>query len=131
MFQDNGDGSLSFGIEQEDGSFAWVDARGAFPQGPVRVVIAFHNYTGTKDGSGPGFNGNQSPSTGGFTWHWDDLAVHAQSATPSETYFGGNTADLIVTPAGCVAFAQGQRSLTGSTDVAPLFLCEGDQPLDL
>lgn len=130
-FRDNGDGSLSFGIEQDDGSFAWVTSPGAFPTGPVRVVIAFHNYTGTKDGNGPGYNGNVSPSTGGFTWHWDDLEIYAQSATPSVDYFGGTNADRIVTPAGCVAFAQGQKTLLGNTDIAPMFHCVGDELLDL
>ncbi len=131
IFRDNGDGTLSFGIEQDDSSFAWINAPGAFPSGPVRVVIAFHNYTGTKDGNGPGFNANQSPSTGGFTWHWDDLVVYAEYSTASVEYFGGTSADRIVTPDGCIAFAQGQRTLLGNTDVAPLFHCVGDELLDL
>lgn len=129
-FRDNGNGTLSFGIEQPDNTFAWVEAPGAFPQGPVRVVVAFHNYTGTKDGSGPGFGGNLSPSLGGFTWHWDELLVHADTATPSIEYFGGTSADRIVTPNGCIAFAQGQRTLTGNTDITPRFHCEGDNPIE-
>lgn len=130
-FRDNGDGTLSFGVESADGSFDWATAPGAFPSGPVRVVIAFHNYTGTKDGNGPGFDGNESASTGGFTWHWDDLTVAAASATPSVTYFGGTDAGRIVTPDGCVAFAQGQRTFTHNADVAPRFHCDGDPDLDL
>lgn len=88
VFRDNGDGNLSFGIEQADGPFAWVEAPGSFPEGSVRVIIAFHNYTGTKDGNGPGFNSNASPSTGGFTWHWDNLSVVADTATPTLDFFG-------------------------------------------
>ncbi len=129
VFRDNGNGTLSFGIEQADNTFSWVEAPGAFPDGPVRVVVAFHNYTGTKDGNGPGFGGNLSPSTGGFTWHWDNLSVDADTATPSQDYFNGTSADRIVTPAGCIAFAQGQRTLTGNTDIAPLFHCNGDSDL--
>jgi hypothetical protein len=130
-FRDNRDGTLSFGVEQADGSFAWVTAPGAFPDGPVRVVIAFHNYTGTKDGDGPGFSGNESPSAGGFTWHWDNLAVYADSAIPSITHFGGVSADRIVTPDGCIAFAQGQRHSPNNTDVSPQLHCIGDAALDL
>ncbi len=131
IFRDNGNGTLSFGIEQADGTSAWVEAPGSFPQGPARVVVAFHNYTGTKDGNGPGFNGNESPSTGGLTWHWDNLSVYAEKATPSADYFGGNSADRIITPDGCVAFAQGQRTLLSNTDVAPKFHCNGDDELEL
>lgn len=129
IFRDNGNGTLSFGIERVDGKFAWVEAPGAFPTGPVRVVIAFHNYTGTKDGNGPGFGGNLTPSIGGFTWHWDRLAVYANSATPAEDYFGGTSAERIVTPPDCVAFSQGQRSLSSNTDITPMFHCEGDDDL--
>ncbi len=130
VFRDNGNGTLSFGIELTDNSYAWVDAPGAFPQGPVRVVIAFHNYTGTKDGNGPGYNGNLSPSTGGFTWHWDNLSIDADSATPSLEYFEGTSADRIVTPSGCIAFAQGQRTLLSNTDIAPRLQCNGDDDLE-
>jgi hypothetical protein len=131
VFRDNGDGTLSFGIERDDGGFDWVEAPGSFPDGPARVIVAFHNYTGTKDGNGPGFESNLSPSTGGFTWHWDDLKVRAKTATPSIDYFGGTSSDRIVTPPGCVAFAQGQRTTTNNTDVSPRFHCDGDAPLDL
>ena len=131
VFRDNGNGTLSFGIEQADNTFAWVEAPGSFPEGPVRVVVAFHNYTGTKDGNGPGYSGNLSPSTGGFTWHWDDLSVDADTATPSSEYFGGTSAERIVTPSGCIAFAQGQRTLLSNTDVAPRLHCIGDPDLDL
>ncbi len=131
VFRDNGDGTLSFGIERDDGAFDWVEAPGAFPDGPVRVIVAFHNYTGTKDDNGPGFESNLSPSAGGFTWHWDDLTVMADATTPSLEYFGGVSADRIVTPPGCIAFAQGQRTVTHGKDVLPLLHCEGDAPLDL
>jgi|GEM_PF-3109681 len=123
VFKDNGDGTLSFGID-DGNNMHWVTAPGAFPDGPVRVVVAFHNYTGTKDGDGPGYDNNVSPTTGGFTWHWDNLAVTAGSATPSATFFGGHTADRIVTPDGCIAFSQGQRTLTNNTDIAPRLICD-------
>jgi hypothetical protein len=131
IFRDNGNGTLSFGIEQAGGKFTWVEAPGAFPNGPARVVIAFHNYTGTKDGNGPGFGGNFSPSTGGFTWHWDRLAVYAKSATPAKEYFDGFSAERIVTPPDCIAFAQGQRTVLSNRDIAPLFHCDGDDRIDL
>ena len=131
VFRDNGNGTVSFGVQQADNTFAWVDAPGSFPQGPVRVVVAFHTYTGTKDGNGPGFGGNLSPSSGGFTWHWDNLSVHASAATPSIDFFGGTSAERIVTPSGCIAFAQGQRTLVSNTDVAPRLHCTGDDALDL
>jgi len=93
------------------------------------VVIAFHNYTGTKDGDGPGFRGNVSASQGGFTWHWDTLSVMADSAVPSHEYFGGHNAERIVTPNNCVAFSQGQRESPNNTDILPRFHCEGDSGL--
>ena len=125
VFRDNGDGTLTFGVAEGPGGtdFHWVTAPGSFPDGPVRVVIAFHNYTGTKDGNGPGFDNNLSPSTGGFTWHWDNVAVWADSATPSRQFFGGNSPDRIVTPNGCVAFAMGQRDNPHHTDIEPEFRC--------
>jgi len=129
VFRDNGNGTLSFGIEQADNTFTWVEAPGSFPQGDVRVVVAFHNYTGTKSGNGPGFSGNLSPSTGGFTWHWDNLSVKADKSTPSIDYFGGVNADRIVTPSGCIAFSQGQRSSPHDKDIAPRLHCNGDDDL--
>ena len=122
VFRDNGNGTLSFGIDSGT-EMHWVTAPGSFPDGPVRVVIAFHNYTGTKDGNGPGFDGNVSPTVGGFTWHWDNLAVIADKATPSEQFFNGTSADRIVTPDGCVAFSQGQRGTGHNTDIAPELRC--------
>ncbi len=126
VFRDNGDGTLSFGIAEGAGGtdMSWVTAPGSFPDGPVRVVVAFHNYTGTKDGDGPGQYGNLSPSTGGFTWHWDNLVVMADKSTPSESFFGGNSADRIVTPDNCVAFSQGQRGTEHHTDIPPEFACK-------
>nr|MBX2839964.1 hypothetical protein [Gammaproteobacteria bacterium] len=129
IFRDNGNGTLSFGIEESDNTFRWVEAPGSFPDGPVRVVIAFHNYTGTKSGNGPGFNNNLSPSTGGFTWHWDNLSIEADSYTPALDYFGGTNADRIVTPSGCVAFAQGQRDQPYHRDILPRLHCIGDDDL--
>ncbi|MDB4512226.1 hypothetical protein N9060_02050 [Arenicella sp.] len=129
IFRDNHDGTLSFGIEGADGRFDWVQAPGSFPSGPVRVVIAFHNYTGTKDGNGPGFDNNLSPSQGGFTWHWDELSIKAASATPSLDYFGGTSAARIVTPNDCIAFAQGQRQNPNNNDISPRFHCAGDADL--
>ena len=122
IFRDNQDGTLSFGI-RENGVMRWTTAPGAFPDGPVRVVVAFHTYTGTKSGQGGGYDGNLSPSEGGFTWHWDNLAVMAETATPAADWFGGVSADRIVTPDGCIAFSQGQRGLPHRLDVAPEFRC--------
>ena len=129
IFRDNGDGTLAFGIESAAGQFDWVEAPGSFPDGPARVVVAFHNYTGTKDGNGPGFNDNVSPSQGGFTWHWDELLIKADSAEPSLDYFGGFNAERVVIPRNCVAFSQGQRQVPSNTDVLPRFHCEGGSDL--
>lgn len=63
-FTDDGNGTLTFSIERQDGSFQSVSMPGAFPEGPVRVVFSDHNYTPEKE---------SEPI--GFTWHWDDLAV--------------------------------------------------------
>ncbi len=70
FFRDNGDGTLTFGIEREDGTYRELTGQGAFPSGEVRVVFADHNYTPTKavrEGQVAG------PIT--FTWHWDDITV--------------------------------------------------------
>ena len=127
VLRDNGDGTISFGIaEGANGTdMHWVTTAGTFPDGPVRVVVAFHNYTGTKSGNGPGHDGNVSPSTGGFTWHWDNLVVKAESTIGSPWFFGGDSADRIVTPDDCVAFSQGQRGTNHHTDIAPEFRCAG------
>jgi len=130
ILRDNGNGTLAFGIESADGSFSWVETSGSFPTGAVRVVIAFHNYTGTKNGDGPGFDDNASPSQGGFTWHWDNLAIKANKATPSEQYFNGHNAERIVTPTGCVSFSQGQRENPGNKDIEPRFHCIGDADIE-
>ncbi|MEM8705419.1 MAG: S-layer homology domain-containing protein [Actinomycetota bacterium] len=128
IFRDNGDGTLSFGIQEANGSFHWVTAPGSFPSGKVRVVIAFHTYTGTKDGNGPGFDNNNSPSTGGFTWHWDNVEVFAESTQSSFSYFGGHDAEHMVVPDYCIAFTQGTRDIPNGTDIDPTFVCE-DQTL--
>lgn len=65
FFRDNGDGTLTFGIEKEDGNFETISATGSFPSGDVRVVFADHNYTPRKD----------EPSDITFTWHWDNIAI--------------------------------------------------------
>lgn len=130
IFRDNLDGTLSFGIEREDGTFAWISQEGSFPEGPVRVVVAFHNYTGIKDGHGPGFDGNYSASDGGASWHWDNLAVYADSSVPAVDYYGGDDPHHIVVPDGCVSFSQGQRNIPWHTDVAPRFMCGNDTVLD-
>ena len=129
VFRDNGDGTLSFGVERADGTFAWATAPGSFPSGPVRVVVAFHNYTGLKDGEGPGWQGNHSPSQGGLTWHWDDLTVRAATSTPSIDWYGGLDPDHIVTPDGCIAFSMGMKNIPWETDVLPRFSCPGDTPI--
>ncbi len=63
IFRDNGDGTLTFGVEREDGSFEELTVSGSFPSGPVKVVFADHNYTPNKLG----------PTS--FTWHWDNIEV--------------------------------------------------------
>jgi len=68
FFRDNGDGTLTFGVEKADGSFETVSAPGSFPEGEVRVVFADHNYTPRKD----------LPPGGTFTWHWDDIQIFAR-----------------------------------------------------
>lgn len=65
FFRDNGNGTLTFGIEQANGTFFEYSRPGRFPSGPVRVVFADHNYTPTKDN--PGIT---------FTWHWDNIGVY-------------------------------------------------------
>jgi len=65
-FRDNGDGTLTFGLELSDGSFHELTGPGQFPAGPVRVVFADHSYTPTKD---------LGPVGSRFTWHWDNLTV--------------------------------------------------------
>jgi len=129
IFRDNGDATLAFGIETVDGHFQWVEAPGSFPSGPVRVVIAFNSYIGVNNGNGPGFNGNLSPSKGGFTWHWDELTAVAHDATPSIEYFGGNNANRIVTASNCIAFSQGLRLSTHHRNISPCFHCLGDAGL--
>lgn len=130
IFRDNGDGTLAFGIENEGGHFSWVNAPGAFPSGSVRVMIAFHNYIGTKGGDGPGANGNVSPSKGGFTWHWDELEVKAKKAVSSMNYYNGTNPERIVTPDNCIAFTQGQREFSHHRDILPRFHCVGDADLE-
>lgn len=123
------DGLTWFGMEQEDGTFAWRADDIDWPEGPVRVVLKFHGYTNTKSGQGPGFDGNLSASEGGFTWHWDDFQVEAESAVNSQVYYdavGGTHADHFVTHQypGCVAFAQTPRGAPVNQDtVEPVISC--------
>ena len=64
IFRDNGNGTLSYSIQKEDGSFKTVTTSGRFPSGPIRVVFADHNYTPDKD---------ITPIS--HTWHWDNISV--------------------------------------------------------
>ncbi|MEM7339189.1 MAG: hypothetical protein AAF467_11105 [Actinomycetota bacterium] len=66
IFRDNGDGTLTYAVQQADGSFYEVSRAGRFPSGPVRVVFADHNYTPLKAENG-------RPDT--FTWHWDNIVI--------------------------------------------------------
>lgn len=122
------DGLTWFGIEETDGDFVWRADDIDWPEGPVRVVLKFHGYTNTKSGTGPGFNGNESPSVGGFTWHWDDFAVEADSAINSADFYdslGLTHDDHFVTHPypGCVAFAQGQRNAPNQDSIPPVISC--------
>ena len=74
VFRDNGDGTLTFAIEQADGSFFELTTAGAFPDGDVRVVFADHNYTPNKDLPG-GFPDGDGDGQADYTWHWDDIVV--------------------------------------------------------
>ena len=69
FFRDNGNGTLTWGFQLENGSFNEFTVPGSFPSGPVRVVFKDHNYTPMK-----------SPSTlrseTTFTWHWDNIGVY-------------------------------------------------------
>ena len=66
FFRDNGNGTLTLGIEKPDGSFHEHSVRGSFPSGSVRVLFVDANYNPLKAESG-------RPST--FTWHWDDIEI--------------------------------------------------------
>ncbi len=74
IFADNGDGTLSFSIEQADGSFYEFTMPGAFPSGPVRVVFSDHNYTPNKD-TAAGFPDGDGDGIADYTWHWDNIAI--------------------------------------------------------
>jgi hypothetical protein len=68
FFRDNGDGTLTWGFQLEDGSFEEFTAPGSFPTGPVRVVFKDHNYTPLKSPA------TLLPETT-FTWHWDNIQI--------------------------------------------------------
>lgn len=70
VLTDNGNGTVTFGIEKEDGTFLEYIYNGEFPVGEVMVVFKDHNYT--PDKSEWAFNGVD------HTWHWDNLAVSSQ-----------------------------------------------------
>lgn len=75
FFRDNGDGTVTFGQEQADGSYLTLTSSGSFPRGDVRVVFKDHNYTPLKSESGFPYG---YPT---FTWHWDDLLVSVDGNT--------------------------------------------------
>ncbi|MEM8706464.1 MAG: hypothetical protein AAGE98_08400 [Actinomycetota bacterium] len=126
------DDGIWFGQEAADGSMHWVALDGGtFPDGPVRVVLKFHGYTPTKDGTGPGYDANLSASEGAFTWHWDDFEVVAGAAVSSVDYYGDLNPERFTTASApaCLAFAQGQRDEANRT-VFPLLSCPADVELD-
>ena len=67
-FRDNGNGTLTWGFQLDNGTFNEFTVPGSFPSGPVRVVFADHNYTPLKSPS------VLMPETH-FTWHWDNISV--------------------------------------------------------
>ncbi len=67
VLTDNRDGTVTFGIEREDGTFLEHTYAGEFPSGEVMIVFKDHNYT--PDKSEWPFNGVD------HTWHWDSIAV--------------------------------------------------------
>ena len=64
FFRDNGNNTLTFGIETETGAFKELTVPGSFPTGDVRVAFADHGYTPNKAGT---------PIS--YTWHWDNLSI--------------------------------------------------------
>ncbi|MEM9561970.1 MAG: hypothetical protein AAGA93_05100 [Actinomycetota bacterium] len=71
FFRDNGDGTLTWGLQMADGSFDEFTVPGSIPSGPVKVVFKDHNYTPLKAPS------KALPVTT-FTWHWDNLEVYTR-----------------------------------------------------
>lgn len=87
ILTDNQDGTVTFAIEREDGTFLEHTYFGSFPKGEVYVVFKDHNYTPNKSESGFGrcnADGVGDPfhGPGGvndcvtFTWHWDNFEVY-------------------------------------------------------
>ena len=70
-FRDNGNGTLTWGFELENGYFHEFTVPGSFPDGEVRVVWKDHGYTPMKSPS------TLLPETT-FTWHWDNFAVYGE-----------------------------------------------------
>ncbi|MEO0495266.1 MAG: S-layer homology domain-containing protein [Actinomycetota bacterium] len=68
VFRDNGNGTVTWLIE---GTTHNITVPGSFPDGPVRVVFADHNYTQEKA------VGAIHPATGQprTTWHWDSISI--------------------------------------------------------
>ena len=69
FLRDNGDGTVTFGIEREDGSFLERTYSGTFPTGEVVVVFKDHSYTPNKTEIAPSVD----PMT--YTFHWDSITV--------------------------------------------------------
>ncbi len=68
FFRDNGNGTLTWGFQLDNGSFEEFTVPGSFPTGPVRVVFKDHNYTPLKSPA------TLMPTTH-FTWHWDNIVI--------------------------------------------------------
>jgi hypothetical protein len=95
FFRDNGDNTLTFGIEQPDGTFYELTGPGSFPTGDVRVVFADHNYTPTKD---------DAPS---FTWHWDNITILRAEDQANRTDEAGAVDDASGTDSPVLTVAEG------------------------
>ena len=70
FFRDNGNGTLTWGFQLDNGTFNEFTVPGEFPSGPVRVVFKDHNYTPMKSPA------TLLPETT-FTWHWDNIEVYS------------------------------------------------------
>ncbi len=86
-FRDNGDGTITWALTHADGEVDEFTVPGAFPEGPVRVVFADHNYTPLKSPAscstfpelecddGSRITADAHREAGLFTWHWDNIEV--------------------------------------------------------
>lgn len=68
VFRDNGNGTLTWLIE---GTSHHITVPGSFPDGPVRVSFADHNYTQHK---APAVT-NPASGRPRTTWHWDSVSI--------------------------------------------------------